>query len=226
ELVQEQARSKEMFQHLPEGLLELDSLHQIISANRVCCSILKQMEANLIGKPFADLFPAEVKARIHSILRSMVLGERTPAPELIPFENGWYKIRFASLFHSSLFTGTFVIFEDVSDEARKINDLTHQNRQLQQLRQELERRLNAVQIIGKLFSSVQYPYGYTEMLETVLNFVPDLIDAEVSAALIENEQRSYLRICATAGLSDENLAHVKKQIIGKHNLRRFNRPDP
>ena len=226
ELVQEQARSRAMFQHLPEGLMELDSLHQIISVNPVCCSLLKQTEANLMGKLFADLFPAEVRGRIHSLLRSMILGERMPAPELIPFENGWYKIRFAPLFNASLFTGAVVIFEDLSDEARKINDLTHQNRQLQHLRQELERRLNAVQIIGKLFSSVQYPYGYAEMLETVLNFVPDLIDAEVSAALIENEDRSHLRICATAELSDENLTHVKKQVTGKHSMLHFNRPDP
>ncbi|HJZ10812.1 MAG TPA: PAS domain-containing protein, partial [Acidobacteriota bacterium] len=213
ELMKERSHFQEIMAVLPDGFIELDSMHRVLFANAAACRLLKQNEVSIVGKNFPEIFLPEMRLRLNTILRSVTVGNALPFRETIPFENQHLKLSFASVSASSVYTGAIVLIHDAGLEVTRMEELNRQNRQLQQMKQELERRFNAVQIIQRLSSEVQYPYGYPEIIGAILAFLPELMNTEITASLMQSADTCKLHIFVKEDVGQEAINRVKAAML-------------
>ena len=190
---------------LPDGVVEVDSSSQkILYANPSAHQLLGWKDST-IGQLFSDVLDPAAAERI----REFILGTAGTNQDPIRIHDRMIKISVRSSAENTF----IVLFHDVTGEVLKLQELQHQNQQLQHAKQELERRLNAIQVIQKLSRSVEYPYGYSEILDAVLRFVPELIQQEASAALVENVDGMKLHAHLTKDVGQENFEWIRSRLI-------------
>ncbi len=226
ELLQERSHFLEILQILPQGILELDSDHRITSANFAACKLLEKTESGVIGKRIADLFLPEARKRVEGALYRLTAGETQPIVEPFLLENHSIKISLVPVLSSGSYRGAVASVLDATAEVLRIDELNRQNRQLQQMKQELERKLTALQIIQRLSSKIEYPFGPVEILEAILHFLHELIDLQVASAMIHTEHGYTLHVFMKEDIGEENLNWIKTQMIQKSNPVPELRPDP
>ncbi len=226
ELLQERSHFLEILQVLPQGIMEVDSDHRITSANFAACKLLENTESGIIGKRIADLFLPEGRQRLETALHRLAAGETQTMMEPFLLENHSIKISLSPVLSSGNYKGAVVSVLDATAEVLRMDELNRQNRQLQQMKQELERRLNALQIIQRLSSEIEYPFGSVEILEAILHFLHELINLQVASALIQTEHGYTLHVFIKDDVGEENLNWIKTQMIHKSNPVPDLRPDP
>ena len=177
----ERAHFVEIMQLLPDGVLELD-YSKILFANKAACQLLELNETAIIGQVFPRLLEGETALRLAERHSGNLPGAPVALPETLRLRDRFLKITLTRGSGETI----VVLMHDSTGELLKMEELQQQNQQLQHAKQELERRLSAIQVIQKLSRAVEYPYGYSEILDAVLQFVPELIQQEATAALVEN----------------------------------------
>ena len=226
ELLKERSHFLEILQVLPQGIMELDSDHRITSVNYAACKLLSMTESGIIGKKITDLFLSEGQERLRTTLQRLSSGEAQTVQEPFLVENHSIKISLSPLLSSGSFNGAVVSLLDATAEVLRTEELNRQNRQLQQMKQELERRLTAMQTIHRLSSEIEYPYGSSEILEAILRFLHELINLQVASAMIKVGDVTTLHVFLKEDVGEENLNSIKTQMIEKSNPVPESRPDP
>ncbi|MCI0415868.1 response regulator [bacterium] len=209
DLIAERSHFVEIMQILPDGVLELDSSQRVLYANPVACTLLGLNEIAVTGQTFPELLEAEVGLRIAERMREAMMGAPASLPEMVRIHEKMVQITLTRASGNSL----VALLHDSTGEMLKMDELQQQNQQLQHAKQELERRLSAIQVIQKLSRSVAYPYGYSEILDAILRFVPELIDQEATAALIENSDGTTLHVFFSKDIGLDNFSWIRSRLV-------------
>lgn len=206
ELLEERTHFREILRVFPDGVMEIDSVQRILFANAGACELLNQKESAIVGKNFSDLFPPDLRLLLSVALNSTLLGEYPLIRETITFGGRILKLSFAFV-SSAMNSGCVIVIQDITGDTQRIDEIHRENRQLQRIRQELERRLNAFQMIQRLSSQIEYPFGYPEVMKAILQLLPELIRMDAAATMIETATglRIHIHLKEEAGESNVNV---------------------
>lgn len=197
-------RFEEIIGLLPDGVLELDSAYRIIYANASACKSLNETMDGISGRIFPDFFSPESRQICISRIQRVVQDQYTSPPEIMPFQDRPLRFIFTPARNSPEPGGVLVLIQDAAAEIAKIQDLHSQNLELKKLKKELERHLSTIQIIQKLPSRLAYPFGHLELVNAVLNFIPELVPAQAVGAILRSGEK--IHVCL-----------LQKENIGKKN---------
>lgn len=209
ELLKQRTHYVEMMNLLPEGVFELDPEGKVIYVNAAACRLLGHNESLMMGKHFSDLFSADLRSRLAGFLKEF--PAQGPVTETVFSHQRLLRFRFVPLS-----SGTLVSLLDASRESGDAGQAIDPAQQLQDFRQELERRLNSMQIIQRLPSEIEYPYGYPEILEAILRLLPALMQTDAAAALVQDENGWNLNIKTEEDAGEENLNWIKTQMLERY----------
>ena len=202
-MIEDQARFVEIMQMLSDGVLEIDSALRILYANPVACRLLGVSETEITGKSFPELLEADSASKwTDSIREASSPDTSSTLPVTIRMGDKFVKIEMKRATGDRL----IALLHDATTEILKLEELQQQNLQLQHAKQELERRLTAIQVIQKLSRAVEYPYGHAEIVDAILRFVPQLIQQDASAALVQNPDGVKLHVFLSKDIGLDNFA--------------------
>ena len=205
-MIEDQARFVEIMQMLSDGVLEIDSAQRIFYANPVACRLLGINETEITGKIFPELLDAEVALKVADSIREISAEAQ---PTTIRLGDKFVKLAIKRASDDRL----IALLHDATAEILKLEELQQQNLQLQHAKQELERRLTAIQVIQKLSRAIEYPYGHTEIVDAILRFVPQLIKQDASAALVQTPDGMKLHFFLSKDIGLDNFAWIRSRLM-------------
>lgn len=206
ELLRQRTHFLEIMNLLPEGVFELDLQGKVIFVNAATCRLLNQTESSMMGRHIADLFPPDVRAKMSEFLRDL----QNPVTETFFWNQKLLKLRFVPIS-----TGILASLQDVTRET-PIEKQSDPGSQMHMLRQELERRLSSLQNIQRLPSTIEYPYGYAQVLDAILRILPPLLEADAAAVLVQTEDGWNLNFKSEEDMGDANLDWMKAQMLERY----------
>ena len=119
-----------------EGVVEADGQQRILFVNRACLEMVGRPELDLIGRPLVDLLTADHRATLVETLGRFLAAPQQPADVVtLKCRDRVLCITFASISPNDLTQGLFLILRDVTDLARKIEELSALNECLQNMDQ-------------------------------------------------------------------------------------------
>jgi signal transduction histidine kinase len=132
ELLAIRQRRKAMLEAIEQGIVELDGRGWVIAVNRAGLEILKRPELDLIGTPVAEVLGVDYRQTMEGAL-TRFLGSRgkISAPVTLRYRQRVIEVRFAWNNPGDAEAGFFVLLQDVTDLAGKIEALTTLNAKLQ-----------------------------------------------------------------------------------------------
>jgi PAS domain S-box-containing protein len=117
-----------------EGVVEVDGRQRILFVNRACLEILGRPELELIGSPVVDLLTAEHRGALEEALTRFQVAPERPADSLtLRYRDRVLRITFGWVSPTDPMEGLFMILRDVTDLARKIEELSALNARLQEM---------------------------------------------------------------------------------------------
>jgi signal transduction histidine kinase len=132
ELLGVRQRRKAMLEAIEQGIVELDGRGWVVAVNRAGLEILKRPELDLIGTPVAEVLGVDYRQTMEGAL-TRFLGSRgkVSAPVTLRCGQRVVEVRFAWNNPGDAEAGFFVLLQDVTDLAGKIEALTALNAKLQ-----------------------------------------------------------------------------------------------
>jgi diguanylate cyclase (GGDEF)-like protein/PAS domain S-box-containing protein len=198
-----------ILQNLPVGVIEIDPEQRVIYANSAATSLFS--DDSIVGQNFPQLFEGEARLRLAEKLRAMIEGAPT-LPETVRIQDKTIRITFIRPEGDPI----IALLHDLTGETLKFEELQQQNQQLNHAKQELERRLTAMNVIQKLSKSIEYPYGYSEILQTILRFVPEIIEQEAIAALVGNQDGVALHSYLSKDIGKANMNWIRERLLEQY----------
>lgn len=134
ELLAIRQRRKAMLEAIGQGIVELDGRGWVMAVNRAGLEILRRPELDLIGTPVAEILGADYRQTMEGAL-SRFLGSREKfAPAVtLRYRGRVVEIRLAWNSPGDAAAGFFMLLQDVTDLAGKIEALTALNARLQEM---------------------------------------------------------------------------------------------
>ncbi len=119
-----------------EGVVEADSRHRVVYVNPAALEILGRDELELIGSPLAEILTADHRATLHeAIARVRASRGRSGDGLSLRYRDRVLCIVFAWIVPEDPENGFFMILQDITDLARKIEELSTLNARLQEMEQ-------------------------------------------------------------------------------------------
>jgi len=117
-----------------EGIVEVDIRQRILFVNRACLEMVGRPELELIGRPVVDLLNAEHRRVLEEALARFLAAPEQPAEAvMLPYRDRVLCITFAWSSPNEPTQGLFMILRDITDLARKIEELSAMNTRLQSM---------------------------------------------------------------------------------------------
>jgi PAS domain S-box-containing protein len=119
---------------IAEGIVEVDARQRILFVNRACLEMVGRPELELVGRPLVDLLTAEHRGTLEEALARFLADSGQPAEALtLQYRDRVLRVSFAWISPNDLAQGLFMILRDVTDLARKIEELSALNARLQSM---------------------------------------------------------------------------------------------
>jgi PAS domain S-box-containing protein len=117
-----------------EGVVEVDTRRRILFVNRACLEMVGRPELELIGRPVVDLLGTEHRLTLEEALARFLATSEQPAEAvMLQYRDRVLCITFALSSLNDPTQGLFMILRDVTDLARKIEELSALNTRLQSM---------------------------------------------------------------------------------------------
>jgi PAS domain S-box-containing protein len=124
--------SQTVLRTIVEGIVEVDGRQRILFVNRACLEMVGRPELELIGIPLADLLTVEHRETLTAAIADFLACPTASAdPVTLRYRNLVLRVTFAWIIAGDPTHGFFMILRDVTDLARKIEELSELNEQLQ-----------------------------------------------------------------------------------------------
>jgi signal transduction histidine kinase len=124
--------SQTVLRTIVEGIVEVDSRQRVLFVNRACLEMVARPELDLIGIPLPDILTAEHRGSLERAIDQFTAGPQVPTdPVTLRYRDRVLRITFAWIAPGDTAQGFFMILRDVTDLARKIDELSTLNAQLQ-----------------------------------------------------------------------------------------------
>jgi PAS domain S-box-containing protein len=134
ELLAVRQRRKAILEAIGQGIVEMDGRGWVIAVNRAALEILRRPELDLIGIPVAEVLGADYRQPMEDALtRFLASREKAAATVTLRYRERVVEVRFAWNTPGDPSTGFFLLLQDVTDLARKIEALTALNAKLQEM---------------------------------------------------------------------------------------------
>jgi PAS domain S-box-containing protein len=128
--------SQTVLRTIGEGMVEVDGHQRILFVNRAGLEMVGRPELELIGLPVVDLLAAGHRAMLEEALgRFLAAPQRAADAVTLKYRDRVLCISFAWISPNDLAQGLFLILRDVTDLARKIEELSALNERLQNMDQ-------------------------------------------------------------------------------------------
>jgi PAS domain S-box-containing protein len=119
-----------------EGVVEADGQQRVLFVNRACLEMVGRPELDLIGQPLVDLLTADHRAALVETLGRFLAAPQQPGDVVtLKCLDRVLCITFSWVSPNDLTKGLFMILRDVTDLARKIEELSALNACLQNMDQ-------------------------------------------------------------------------------------------
>jgi PAS domain S-box-containing protein len=124
--------SQTVLRTIVEGIVEVDGRQRVLFVNRACLEMIGRPELELIGISLADLLTAEHRGGLEAAIASFVSAQ-TPDTDAVTlrYRDRVLRVTFAWIIQGDATQGFFMILRDVTDLARKIEELSGLNARLQ-----------------------------------------------------------------------------------------------
>jgi PAS domain S-box-containing protein len=115
-----------------EGIAEVDHRQRVLFVNRACLEMVGRPELDLIGMQVADLLTAEHRGTLEAAIANfMAVPDAAVEPMTLRYRGRVLRITCAWIVPGDATQGFFMILRDVTDLARKIEELSELNARLQ-----------------------------------------------------------------------------------------------
>ncbi len=123
-----------LLRNMGEGVVEVDLDEKVIYVNPAGLRVLEKTEPQLIGRHYLEIFKVQTHARVKEILEGLVkTGYPRDEALTIPYRDRVLKINFATVWDGPNYDGFFMIIQDITELAKKIEELSVLNKRLQEL---------------------------------------------------------------------------------------------
>jgi PAS domain S-box-containing protein len=133
--------SQTVLRTIVEGIVEVDGRQRVLFVNRACLEMVGRPELDLIGISLAGLLTAEHRETLETAIAAFLAApEASTDAVTLRYRDQVLCITFAWIVPGDATQGFFMILRDVTDLARKIDELSELNTRLQamdQMRSEL-----------------------------------------------------------------------------------------
>jgi PAS domain S-box-containing protein len=199
-LRESEQRYRSLFDHHPDAVYSFDSEGRFVSANPACEKLSGYAPAELIGKPFAPLIPAEHRRETLERFRAVMNGVATSYDETIIHKSGRripVNITALPIVVDGKVVGMYGIAKDLT------------------ARRELEARLRHAQkleAVGRLAAGVAHDFNN---LLTIIQSSATMIAQELPASTQSHaDAQEIVKASRRAGeLTQQLLAFSRKQIL-------------
>jgi signal transduction histidine kinase len=124
--------SQTVLRTIVEGVAEVDGRQRVLFVNRACLEMVGRPELDLIGIQVADLLTAEHRGSLEAAIASFLTAPDGAAEAVtLQYRDRVLCITCAWIAPGDATQGFFVILRDVTDLARKIEELSELNARLQ-----------------------------------------------------------------------------------------------
>jgi len=124
--------SQTVLRTIVEGIAEVDASHRVLFVNHACLEMVGRPELDLIGGPVADLLTADHRSTLEAAIANfMTAQDASPDAVTLRYRDRVLRITFAWIAPGDAAQGFFMILRDVTDLARKIEELSELNARLQ-----------------------------------------------------------------------------------------------
>ena len=124
--------SQTVLRTIVEGVAEVDGSQRVLFVNRACLEMVGRPELDLIGGQIADLLTAEHRGALESAIATFMTAQGADPDALtLRYRDRVLHITFAWIGPGDASQGFFMILRDVTDLARKIEELSSLNARLQ-----------------------------------------------------------------------------------------------
>ncbi len=124
--------SQTVLRTIVEGIVEVDGRQRVLFVNRAGLEMVGRPELDLIGIALADLLTAEHRGTLEAAIEQFTTAPDVPPdPVTVRHRDRVLRISFAWIAPDDASRGFFMILRDVTDLARKIEELSTLNAQLQ-----------------------------------------------------------------------------------------------
>jgi signal transduction histidine kinase len=131
ELLAVRRLSQTVLRTIVEGIAEVDGRQRVLFVNRACLEMVDRPELDLIGISLADILTAEHRDTLETAIGQFTSAPEAPTdPVTLRYRERVLRITFAWIVPGETAQGFFMILRDVTDLARKIEELSALNAQL------------------------------------------------------------------------------------------------
>ncbi|MBI2001670.1 MAG: response regulator [candidate division NC10 bacterium] len=117
-----------------EGVVEVDGRQRVLYVNPAGLAILSRPELELIGTPLTDILTADHRTTLQeAVARLRASPDKTGDAVSLRYRDRVLRIAFAWILPDDPDSGFFMIMQDITDLARKIEELSTLNARLQEL---------------------------------------------------------------------------------------------
>jgi PAS domain S-box-containing protein len=209
---------------IPEAVVEVDGRQRILSVNRAGLGMIDRPELELIGSPLVEILGPDHRTTLEDAIAAFLKSGARPAEEAVSLRYGRrvLHVLFAWVNASEHAQGFFMTLRDVTDLARKIEELSELNARLQrmdQLRSELLTMVShdlhtpLTAIKGALQMLLQETVGVElsrELLalaqknaDRLFRMVSDILDlARIEAGGLQQRREAFDLVAALRGTVD------------------------
>jgi len=213
ELLFNKLHLEEILNSMADGVIEIDENNNILYTNLAALTLLQKREKEVIGKNLCLCF-AHSEA-IESCILSAIENKKK---KIIYTEHNDQnlKIHFTPFHSNENYQGGILLIENITAEISSIKEIERRNRELEALKEELERRLTALNFFYELAQKFTTQYKYEKIIDTLVESLSKIFKYDAVSLITESDNIYHLLIESEKFLPQDILNNIKESAINKY----------
>lgn len=213
ELLFNKLHLEEILNSMADGVIEIDEHNNILYANFSALTLLQKKEKDIIGKLISSCF-----AHSDAIETCIIDSISNKKKKIIYTDNNNQnlKIHFTPFYSQERYQGGVLLIENITDEIRNIKEIEKRNRELEFFKDELERRLTALNFFYELAQKFTSQSKYEKIIDTLVESLSKIFKFDALTLITESENIFHLRIESEKFLPQDILNNIKEFSIVKY----------
>jgi len=213
EFIFDRRHYEEILNSMGDAVLEIDSSNQILFGNPSALKLFNKKEQELIGVKISSLFQksevieAFIKDTIASKMKNMFQIETNDKN---------LKIHLAPFYEDGKYQGGVILIEDITAEVMYTKEIERRNKELEILKEELERRLKALSLFYEVAQQYSATHNYEKIIEILINSLPKIFRYDIALFIIESNGKHYFKLQSDYQLSSDLINQIKENAIKKY----------
>lgn len=213
EFIYDRRHYEEILNSMGDAVLEIDSSNQILFGNPSALKLFNKKEQELIGFKISSLF--EKSEAIESFIGDTIASKMKKMLQ-IETNNKNLKIHLAPFYDDGKYQGGVILIEDITVEIMYTKEIEKRNKELEILKEELERRLKALSLFYEVAQQYSATHNYEKIIEILINSLPKIFKYDVALFIVESNGKHYFKIQSDYQLSSDLINQIKENALKKY----------